>query len=105
MIIKDRVYAICPACGCRKLVSDCIYGCDWCKKEISLGKHREYLSATLFHRDGDAEDFHFCCWPCFFRKLRELRTDNFIKMPFLNFDNKQEGLRVDDFWMAIKEIV
>ena len=107
MIIKDREYEVCPECGCRQLVSDYVYGCDGCGKEILLGKHDEYLSTTVFQQpsfEDNVEDFHFCCWLCFFRKLRELRTTNFIKMPFLTFDSEQEGLRVDDFWMAVKEI-
>ena len=106
MIIKDREYTTCPTCGLRKLVIDEVYGCDWCKREINLPQNEEYLRMTVFYTPSldETENLQFCSWLCCFRKLREIQCEYFVDLPCLNFDQQPEGLRIEDFWAAIREI-
>ena len=94
MIIKDREYKTCPVCGHRKLISHAVLGCDWCGKALQ----DTALTLTVFFADDNDRNYIFCSWPCVFKKLRELNTDYFITLPYL------EAEYIEDFWRAVKEI-
>ena len=106
MIIKEREHKTCKECGHQKLISDEEYGCDNCKKKINLEEHEEYLSLTIFHHSSSAtpKACHFCSWVCVFEKLKNLRTDSFITLPFLSFDNENPQMTVEAFWKAVKGV-
>jgi hypothetical protein len=80
-------------------VSDDIYGCDNCKKELDFNKpDLEYLRLTVFYReDKSSESMEFCSWKCVLEKLPKIKTDYFIHLPFLLFDTKQKGISAKDF--------
>jgi DNA-directed RNA polymerase subunit RPC12/RpoP len=102
MIIKERVWETCPTCGYKHLTSDDEYGCDECGKPIDF--QTSLLDMSVYHSGGAIESYNFCSWVCFFKKLAEVETDDFIGLPSLRFDEDALGLRVSDFWDAIKEI-
>jgi len=102
MIVKEAVYEKCKECGCSgKLISDTIICCDNCKKEIK----DNYLESTLFYNDDcKSEDLCFCSWRCWFKYMKNKKTNYFINMPYLHFDKKQKGIRAIDFWKEIDNI-
>ena len=107
MIIKQRVSRKCKTCGLSKLVKHEEYGCDNCKKPIDFGKpaiERDYLQITVFHQHREGtDDLEFCSWQCVFEKLKELKTDSFISLPYLSFERTNPEMGVDAFWKAIRE--
>lgn len=106
MILKIREWAKCPTCGRNeKLIQDDVYGCDNCKNQIGKKPGSDYLRMTVFHKDGNSEYCHLCSWECVFKKLKKLKTDYFIELPFLTFDTNSKKMMVKDFWKAIKEYV
>jgi len=104
MIIKERKFRECPECGSKKLIKDEEYGCDACKSPIILGKHDTYLSLTLFKRSDENKSYHFCSWECVFKKLKTLKTDDFISLPYLSFDERNKKRGCEGFWEAIKRV-
>lgn len=107
MIIKKQEFKVCKECGDKKLVKNEEYGCDTCKTNIdylSGGEDREYLEVTVFHNNGETERLQFCSWACVLDKLKTLKTDYFISLPYLMFDSSVKSLGVEGFWAAIKEI-
>jgi hypothetical protein len=105
MITKPAVYKECETCGKKTLVEEEKICCDTCKKEIDQ-KKSVVLDCTAFWHHGpkDTERFIFCSWICFFKKMRNYKTDYFISFPSLHFDEheKQQGVRAKDFWKWIK---
>lgn len=104
MIIQKREYQKCKCCGRNeKMIQDELYGCDNCKKEIGDATKglTDYLEITAHYQKGDSKRLHFCSWSCALTKLKKLKTDYFISLPFLSFDNKVKGQRPSDFWDAI----
>lgn len=103
MIIRQQEWKKCGECGRGELVKDRAYGCDNCQKEVDFQKNQSYLSATVFYHDSEAEHLHLCSWSCALEKLRTVKTDYFIDLPMLMFDDdKADGCTAADFWKAIK---
>jgi len=109
MIIKEAVYKDVPSTR-KELVSPVIYGCDQCKETFT--EETSILKITVyFYMDkpnsksvGDTEEerFEFCCWRCVFRFIPTIKTDHFVNLPFLMYDNNSSDIR--DFMNVIKEI-
>jgi hypothetical protein len=106
MLIKKRKYEKCSKCKANiRLINEDVYGCDYCKNPIDLNMDgSNYLDFTAFWHDDRNERMQFCSWICALEKLKTLKTDYFINLPFLSFDEKKVGLRAKDFWEAIKKI-
>lgn len=105
MIIKKQEFKVCKECGDRKLIRNEEYGCDTCKTNIdylSGGEDRDYLEVTVFHSNNESRHFQFCSWACVLDKLKTIKTDYFISLPFLKFDSNVKSLGVEGFWAAIK---
>ena len=69
------------------LVSDDIYGCDYCKKEIDLNnKDVEYLETTVHYNKQEPDRLHYCSWKCCLGHVKTLKTDYFINLPYLSKD-------------------
>jgi len=100
MIIKERKFRECPECGSKKLIKDEEYGCDTCKSPII----DTYLSLTLFKHSDESKDYHFCSWECVLKKLKTLKTDYFITLPYLSFDEPTEKRGYKGFWKAIERV-
>ncbi|MFX0198384.1 MAG: hypothetical protein ACFFCW_19875 [Candidatus Hodarchaeota archaeon] len=108
MKLKETKWETCTQCGRNlKIVQEESYGCDWCKKPIddllnsANQKHADYLELQVFHINHETEHYQFCCWACMFKKLKTIKTDYFISLPFLTFDQKTKGQTVEDFWRCI----
>ena len=108
MIIRERKWKKCDKCGARHLIQDEAFGCDECARPINLSSpEEERLDVSTFNKAASSESttYHFCSWPCVFKKLTILsRTcDYFIGLPYLSFDNEKIGTRACDFWEAVRE--
>jgi hypothetical protein len=106
MKLKDEVWTNCECCGKRKdRISDEIYGCDSCGKVIDMNKKGiEYLSSTVFTNSSEmkTKEYVFCSWKCCLEKMSKVKTDYFINLPYLTFDNRSKGVMAKDFWNAVK---
>lgn len=88
-------------------VSDDVYGCDECKKEIKEGQYK--LDVTIFYNnkklskqhngDGETDRHEFCSWDCVCKFLPKIKTDYFVSLPYLFYDSKmkQKGIKANDF--------
>ena len=108
MIIKQRKWKQCPECKSRSLLSEEVYGCDNCRKPIDFDKpdkEKEYLRLTVFyHYRDETDDLEFCSWECVFERLKELKTDSFIDLPYISFEMKNPKMGIEAFWKAIRNI-
>ena len=106
MIIKEEIRENCDKCGrFVRQVSPEQHGCDQCKKPIQpYGNNDERLEVTVFtHADGsNTKHYLFCSWRCVFAFLEKVRTDYFISLPYVSFDNKIVGRRARDFKRLIR---
>lgn len=105
MKIKETTYSACGECGTRKRLTDDAYGCDVCKKPISYeitGKHHQHLRATVFNEGKESRDLEFCSWACCLRGLKKVKSDYFVSLPYLLYDEKQKGIRAKDFFDAVR---
>ncbi len=103
MIIKKRQYKGCLKCGAVKMVRDEIHGCDNCKKMIDFNTDTPFLDATIFKSDSsDATHLYFCSWKCALKRLRSIKCDYFINLPYLRYDKAGKGIQAKDFWKLIK---
>lgn len=102
MKIKEATYKTCKGCGSKSRLTDESYGCDECRKPIDRGgQERQYLQATVFKHDVESRQLEFCSWKCCLKGLRKVRTDYFVSLPFLHYDERQKGVRARDFFAAI----
>ncbi|MDV3774049.1 hypothetical protein CMU14_13280 [Elizabethkingia anophelis] len=99
MKIKDAVYKTQMVERSVK-VSDEIYGCDCCGKEIEVFNNQyEKLNVTAHRLDGDALDFEFCSWKCVIDYLPKIDNKWFISLPHVYRDDEfsTEGKGINDF--------
>lgn len=110
MIIKEAKYRKVKRIV-EELISDDVYGCDQCKKEmLDIGK----LSIDVFFHDekikkqnkGGADKYDFCSWKCVIKFLSTIKTDYFISLPFLHYDEKNttKGTSAKDFFDLFKKL-
>lgn len=108
MIIKKQEFKTCSKCGNRKMVSGEKYGCDSCKKPIDFNKspeESEHLRITIFYRNSDnTKNLHFCSWECAFQKLMTIKRGDFISMPYLSFDVRNQKMGIKGFREAIRNV-
>ena len=107
MIIQEEKWRSCESCGSHiERVQEKEYGCDTCRKHINenYGQEREYLRLVVFAKtdNSGAKDYQFCSWKCVFKKLRTLKTDYFVSLPYLHFDSNIKGQRASDFLKCLK---
>jgi hypothetical protein len=110
MIIKEAKYKKVKRIV-EVLISDDVYGCDHCKKEIDDSGN---LSIDVFFHDekfkkqniNNTDKYDFCSWKCLITFLPKIKTDYFISMPFLHYDNKitKDGTSVKDFFDLFKDL-
>jgi len=111
MKIGHEQWRLCKACGHREeRISEDTYGCDNCRKPISVEinnkRHNDYLQATVFSNSASSESEHleFCSWECALKKLREVKSDYFITLPYLQYEKDcVPGQSAADFFKAIGE--
>jgi glutaredoxin len=81
--------------------------CDQCKKDLGLdsSQERQYLEVRVFHNnktERETDHLHFCSWRCCLKFIPKIKSDYFVNLPYLLYDEKKKGLGVDDFLEAIK---
>jgi hypothetical protein len=106
MKIRDQEWNECKCCGRNTTIKvNEAYGCDQCGKEIDLNKKNiEYLESVIFSHAENRESkrVQFCSWKCCLKFLKKTKTDYFISLPYLNFENKQKGIHARDFFKLVK---
>jgi hypothetical protein len=104
MKLKDAVFKKCESCRQTvKRLSDETFGCDMCKQEIDMNMPgRDYLDATIFTHGDAAVHLQFCSWVCCLNKLKKVKTDSFISLPFLSFDTKSPRMHAREFFKLMK---
>lgn len=106
MKIKEAEHEDCSTCNHRTRKSDEEYGCDTCKKPINRNggkRHAQYLRASVFNDGKSGSDsLEFCSWKCCLIGLKKAKSNYFISLPFLIYDETQKGIRAKDFFDAIK---
>lgn len=101
MIIKERKYSTCSKCKARKFLSDEMYGCDICKKQIDLNNHTSYLSVDAFQNDGNTQHHHLCSWECVLNLISEVKSDYFVTLPYIYCDGTRPNRL--DFFKAMRK--
>jgi hypothetical protein len=88
MIIKKAKYKKVKVIQ-RRMISDAVHGCDCCKKEINNYPNEvSRLEVTVFQKDGlsDTEHLHFCSWACVLKHLPIIKSNYFVSLPHLYYD-------------------
>ena len=82
-------------------MSDDVFGCDNCKKEVLKGR----LEITIFYsRKEETEHLHFCCWKCVLEYLPKIKSNDFVTLPYLSYDREEiEGCMASDFIELTKQ--
>lgn len=72
----------------RKCVSQEVHGCDECKSVIDEYPNEENrLDITVFrHNNEKTEDLHFCSWECVLKHIPKIKSDYFVRLPFIYYD-------------------
>lgn len=101
-ILRQAEFDKCGECGTRKRISEEQRGCDVCKKVF--GEDESYLSADIFRRDSEGSERIDCCsWSCALKGIASIKTDYFVSLPYLHFDeDTAKGQRASDFFAAIR---
>ena len=88
MIIREAKYKKCKSCKSTERISEEVYGCDFCKKQIDYNspKDQAYLDVGIFHKNNATTHLHLCSWQCVFDILITTSTDYFVSLPHLLFD-------------------
>lgn len=106
MIIKEAVFA-----KKRKTVnvrvSDEVNGCDFCRRKIP--DENLHLPVQVFNQDQDrtlpSTQMDFCSWKCILKYLPKIKSNYFVCLPYLHFDNSMgAGCNAADFLNLIKNI-
>lgn len=99
MIVKEAKYK--EVMKPRKvLVSEAVYGCDECQKEFESDVR---LELRVFHHEKDETDRHeFCSWGCVFKFIPKVKSDYFMDLPYLSFDEEKNTAK--DFIELITKI-
>lgn len=103
MIVKNATYKTCKSCGTKHRLTDETYGCDECRKPIDReGEQRQYLRVGVFKHGEETRHLEFCSWRCCAKGLRKVKTDYFVSLPFLHYDERQKGIRAQDFFALLR---
>jgi len=102
--IQEAAHRKCGECGAyREIIREELYGCDNCRKVIDLSRRdSDYLDVGI-HQKGNnvpTKRMEFCSWACVKAKLKSIKSNYFVSLPFLHYDSKQKGLRAQDFFRA-----
>jgi len=88
MIIKDAEYEDVMVKQ-RMCVSAAVHGCDECKAAIDI---ENGLEMTVFRSTKEnTESLQFCSWDCVLAHIPKVKTDYFVKLPFVHFDADEES--------------
>lgn len=114
MMIQERVTKKCDKCNSTLRITKApVWECDECGSsmtdnhlDITIHFHddvpKEYSKYDK-HNDNDSAGMEFCSWKCLIKKLRTIKTDYFISLPFLSFDEQYgNGCKADDFFAELK---
>jgi len=92
MIIKKAKYKTVTVKQ-KRMVSDEVYGCDECKKEIKEFPNEDpRLNITVFYQiKPSIDNYHFCSWECIINFIPKIETDYFFNLPPVCCDSKNKN--------------
>ena len=99
-----REAEFCKECGNVKNHEVREYFCDFCEEQIDTINSSEHnmLDITVFNKNVDIEpyDLFFCSWKCLLNKIKTLKCDSFISLPYLMYDHNhyRKGIMEKDFF-------
>ncbi len=109
MIIKKSVYKKVKRIVDEEFTPD-VFGCDECRKELKekepkLGLSIHYHDKSLAKNEycEGYDNLHFCSWKCVLKHLPKIKTDYFVSLPFLHYDEIGSGLGAIDLFKLIKK--
>lgn len=84
-------------------VSDEVYGCDNCRKEIKeYPNESDRLDMVIFQKNNLSERVHFCSWNCLLEYLPKVKSNYFLSLPHVNFDTKSKTKGIDALLRCLK---
>lgn len=104
MITHTCKSSTCKSCGQVKRRGYSKMKCDQCKRNLGQDsdKERQYLETKVFHNNNEETDhLHFCSWKCCLKFIPKIKSDYFVSLPYLHYDENKKGLGVKDFLEAI----
>lgn len=77
----------------RRMVSEEVYGCDECEKEIKEFPNEDpRLNITVFYQiKPSIDNYHFCSWECIINFIPKIETDYFFNLPPVFCDSKNKN--------------
>jgi len=77
----------------RRMVSEEVYGCDECEKEIKEFPNEDpRLNITVFYQiKPSIDNYHFCSWECIINFIPKIETDYFFNLPPVCCDSKNKN--------------
>src|SRR3990167_5642438 len=115
MKLRDRTFekTTCRLCNHTKskLILEESYGCDWCEKPIDdlieaghkNTKYSEYLSITVFSNHTESKSYEFCSWKCVFAKLRTIKCNYFVSLPYVTYEKTTPGQTPEDLFRCLRK--
>lgn len=106
-VVKEK--EMCKHCGNVKHYEVSEHFCDFCDKQININNESKLsiLDVTVFSkiRDDDIDrtyDLSFCSWKCLISKVKTLKCDDFITLPYLYYGKYEKGIMAEDFFDLLK---
>ncbi len=79
------------------IVSQVVYGCDECRKEMDLNNPDvDYLRSTIHKNNSGYQELTFCSWKCVLKYLPKIKCDYFVSLPYVMYDNNKKGCTAKD---------
>ena len=109
MITHTCRSSTCKKCGQTTRRGYSKMACDKCKKDLGLNDCGEHLEVKIFYQDQnnqrkETDHLQFCSWKCCIKFLPKIKSDYFVTLPYLHYDNRKKGLTAKDFFEAIGKI-
>ena len=93
---KQKVKAEhCKSCNQITKAPELTFYCDNCNKE--MGEFGS-LDMTVFSNKGNTRSkrYELCSWKCVFEKLKKVKSNYFVSLPYLHYDRDKERLAGQD---------
>lgn len=91
-----------------EMVSETVFGCDCCKKEIHRNRDELTMLEVSFYYKKNNKQKHYCSWICLFKHLAKINLNNieFISLPYVvpSSQSSIDGLTIKSFKKLAKQL-